>query len=110
LSAEISRQADALATRVRDAEEQVAELARRLLDAETAAAHVTELELQIRELEQRLRQEREAAAGEKAAADQRRQELEDGVARLHAAIAGLESSLSWRLTRPLRALKRGFSR
>ena len=81
------------------AEAQIAELERRLLDAEQRAARIAELEIELRDVTTRYDLALEAARAER---DEARGLLERA-RRVHDEMVG---SASWRLTAPLRAVKR----
>jgi chromosome segregation ATPase len=81
------------------AEEQIAQLERRLLDAEQRAARIPELEVELRDVTTRYHLALEAARAER---DEARVLLERA-RRVHEQMV---ESASWRVTAPLRALKR----
>ena len=84
--------------RAEEAERQVADLEARLLEAEKRLVKIGELELELREL----------GATHRLALDRfnaERAELHEMLARSQAVEEALKSSLSWRVTAPLRRLK-----
>ncbi len=95
------RELELARARERHAVEQVALLERALAAAERTAGRTAELELELAEARTACAVLRDEAAGLRRAND----ELAATAAHLRAVNDGLESSVSWRLTRPLRALK-----
>ena len=81
---------------------QVALLEARLLEAERRAAAIGEVDLARAEAEADATRLREQVAE----LERVNAELRATVEHLQEVMAGLKSSVSWRLTRPLRALKR----
>lgn len=79
--------------------EKLAALGRALVDAEQRVARIGELELELRDVTTRYHA---ALARAEAERDRARAERDDARRMLD----GLQASLSWRVTAPLRALKR----
>lgn len=79
--------------------EKLAALGRALVDAEQRLARIGELELELREVTTSYDAALAQVAAERDAARTERDEL-------RRALAGVQGSTSWRVTRPLRALKR----
>jgi hypothetical protein len=83
------------------AEAQVERVEQRLLDAERRAARVAELEVELRDVTTRYHLALESARAE-------RDEARDLLERARRVHADMVRSPSWRLTAPLRAIKRRF--
>lgn len=81
--------------RERDAQARIAELEGLLAKAEQRLARIGEIELELREL-----------TGELAVVRAQRDEARELVARADRVREGIQSSVSWRVTKPLRAIKR----
>jgi chromosome segregation ATPase len=95
------RELELARARERHAVEQVALLERALAAAERTAGRTAEVELELAEA----RAQSGALRDEVAALRRANDELAARLARQRAVQDGLESSVSWRVTRPLRALK-----
>ena len=96
-----ARELELALARERQAQETIDLMGRRLEEAERAGGRVAELELELREA----RAETERRAAEVEELQRVNRELEATAAHFREVNDGLMSSLSWRLTRPLRAVK-----
>lgn len=103
--AEAQRELEILRARERHGQEQIALIERRLADAETAGAErgarVADLERELREIGA----ERDGLRTQNAELQRINAELSATAEHFRSVNDGLMTSLSWRMTRPLRALK-----
>jgi len=98
--------ADGLAARLRGAEEQLAAARDRLLEAEQANAELGVLREALRTATSDLAEQEARHAGEVAELERALELSRAQTAHLERLRTDLQGSLSWRITRPLRAAKR----